>query len=102
MCQLDGFCHNTIHQTKQLNQATRGGETGGEREKLIPQCDAKEKGYLGWQMRNSFNYPPSGLCVVLAERRAERNILGADRVPIGHGILGNWMRKAGVIDWEEE
>lgn len=101
VCSLDGFCHNTIHQTQQLNQERRveGGTQGRGREKLIPQCDAKGKGYLGWQMRNSFNYPPTGLSVVLSP---ERNILCTDRVPIGHGILGNWTRRAGLIEWEEE
>lgn len=50
-------------------------------------------------MRNSFNYPPTVcLCVVLAERSAERNILGTDCAPIGHGLLGNWTRKAGMIE----
>lgn len=53
-------------------------------------------------MRKSFNYTATGLRVALAERGAERNILGTDRVPIGHGILGNWTRIAGLTEWEEE
>lgn len=93
--------HHSSNSTTQPG-GTRGRETRRERQKLIPQCDAKGKGYLGWQMRNSFNYPPAGSCGVLAERSAERNILGTDRVPIGHGIMGNWTRKAGLIEWEEE
>lgn len=93
--------HHSSNSTIQPGR-TRGGETRRERQKLIPQCDAKGKGYLGWQMRNSFNYLPAGSCGALAERSTERNILGSDRVPIGHGIMGNWTRKAGLIEWEEE
>lgn len=56
------------------------------------------KAILAGKWETQFNYPPAGLCVVLAERSAERNILATDCVPIGHGILGNWTRKA-WFDW---
>lgn len=45
---------------------------------------------------------PLASVVLLAKRSTKRHILGTDRAAIGHGILGNWTRKASLIEWEEE
>lgn len=62
----------------------------------------KGKAILAGKWETHSIIPPLVSSIVLAERSGERNILGTDRVPVGHGILGNWTRKAGLIEWEEE
>lgn len=82
-----------------LNNSTKKGERGKIQRggvKLISQCDTKGKGYLGWQVRNAFNYTPTETCAPLAS--TDRNISGTDCVPVAFWVIG--QEKAGLIEWE--